>query len=124
MSDLISRQDALCRWNEMSERGRAEFDQELMMMPSAKPDWNEILVMCDNCGHAIHVRRENIQIPERKTGKWLRIEIIDDDSEHGVNDEAAQCSECQNVEGSYYWATTYHKFCPNCGCKMEVQDDE
>ena len=26
-------------------------------MPSAQPDWNEMLVICDNCGHAITVKR-------------------------------------------------------------------
>ena len=24
---------------------------------STQPDWNEMLVICDNCGHAIHVKR-------------------------------------------------------------------
>jgi len=26
-------------------------------MPSAEPYWDEILVICDNCGHAIRVKR-------------------------------------------------------------------
>ena len=26
---------------------------------SPQPDWNEMLVICDNCGHAIHVKRED-----------------------------------------------------------------
>ena len=26
--------------------------------PSVQPEWNEILVICDNCGHAIHVNRK------------------------------------------------------------------
>ena len=32
-------------------------------------DWNEIMVICDNCGHAIHAKRENCKVsahPERK----------------------------------------------------------
>ena len=27
-------------------------------MPSVQPDWNEMLVICDCCGHAIHVKRQ------------------------------------------------------------------
>lgn len=26
--------------------------------PTIEPDWNELLVICDNCGHAIRVKRE------------------------------------------------------------------
>lgn len=25
--------------------------------PAIEPDWNELLVICDNCGHAIRVKR-------------------------------------------------------------------
>ena len=25
--------------------------------PSAQPEWEELLVICDNCGHAIHVKQ-------------------------------------------------------------------
>ena len=34
-SDLISRADALKKWDDLSERGRTEFDQVLMTLPSA-----------------------------------------------------------------------------------------
>ena len=26
-------------------------------LPTIEPDWNELLVICDNCGHAIRVKR-------------------------------------------------------------------
>ena len=29
----------------------------LMQLPSAQPEWEELLVICDNCGHAIRVKR-------------------------------------------------------------------
>lgn len=29
----------------------------LKRLPSAQPDWNEMIVICDCCGHAIHVKR-------------------------------------------------------------------
>lgn len=51
-------------------------------------------------------------------GEWNRIEIIDDDSENGVNDDASQCSVCGDVFDSHYWAKTYFNYCPNCGAKM------
>lgn len=25
--------------------------------PTIEPDWTEMMVICDNCGHAIHVKR-------------------------------------------------------------------
>lgn len=31
--------------------------KELRYTPTIEPDWNEMLVICDNCGHAIHVKR-------------------------------------------------------------------
>lgn len=34
-------------------------------LPSAQPDWNEMMVMCDCCGHAIHVKRIDV---ERREG--------------------------------------------------------
>lgn len=27
-------------------------------VPSAQPDWNEMIVVCDCCGHTIHVKRQ------------------------------------------------------------------
>lgn len=36
-SDLISRQDAIDAWDKLSKRGRTEFDQVLMTLPSAEP---------------------------------------------------------------------------------------
>lgn len=29
-----------------------------------RESWDEMLVMCDNCGHAIHVKREDVKKPE------------------------------------------------------------
>ena len=29
-----------------------------------RESWDEMLVMCDNCGHAIHVKREDVRQPE------------------------------------------------------------
>ena len=35
---------------------------DLISKPSViEPDWEEILVICDNCGHAIHVKRTDVK---------------------------------------------------------------
>ena len=60
-----------------------------------------------------------IEALARPKGEWLSVEIIDDDSYNGVNEDAAECSVCRYVSGSYYWAKTYYKFCPNCGARMK-----
>lgn len=31
--------------------------EAVLELPSAQPDWDEMLVICDCCGHAIHVKR-------------------------------------------------------------------
>lgn len=34
------------------------FGTVLSEVVSAQPEWEELLVICDNCGHAIHVKRQ------------------------------------------------------------------
>lgn len=56
-------------------------------------------------------------------GEWLAVKIIDDEADFGESD-GAECSECGYTVSSYYWATTYYHYCPNCGAKMEKRTDE
>ena len=56
-------------------------------------------------------------------GEWNKIEIIDDDSGNGVNDDASQCSVCGDVFDSYHWAKTYFNYCPHCRAKMKGAED-
>lgn len=53
---------------------------------------------------------------------WIQTEIIDDDDPTGINDRAAKCSNCEHIEGWFYWAKTYYHFCPNCGAKMDEEE--
>lgn len=55
MNDLISRQAAidLCDWYD-----NPSMHDDLEKLPSAQPDWNEMIVICDCCGHAVHVKRQ------------------------------------------------------------------
>lgn len=60
MDDLISREQAIkeayhiCIDGDVFEVVQVE---TLMGLPSVQPDWNEMIVICDCCGHAIHVKR-------------------------------------------------------------------
>lgn len=64
-NDLINRRAALEALDEINaeiEDGDG-FDFEKWRkyfcdLPSAQPDWNEMMVICDCCGHAIHVKRQ------------------------------------------------------------------
>lgn len=50
MNDLISRREALDEWNRLSERGRTEFDQVLMTLPSAQSKQLKVLAsVLDGC---------------------------------------------------------------------------
>ena len=58
--DTISRQAAIDEAYEIIIDGQ-KFEvvqvETLMGLPSVQPDWNEMIVICDCCGHAIHVKR-------------------------------------------------------------------
>lgn len=41
---------------QLSERTR--FKEMIFDEASAQPDWNEMVVICDCCGHAIQVKRQ------------------------------------------------------------------
>ena len=57
MSDLISREQAIDLWDKLSKRGRTEFDQVLMTLPSAdRPtgEWvndGDYVPQCSECGY-------------------------------------------------------------------------
>ena len=64
MDDLISRKAAI---DAMEQAKKQYFDRVVIIgkmqdivnnLPSAQPEWNELMVICDNCGHAIHVKRQ------------------------------------------------------------------
>ena len=82
MSDLISREQAIDSWDKLSIRGRTEFDQVLMTLPSA----------------------------DRPQGEW-----IDEGDPLTI-----RCSKCD------YRAARYNNtnYCPNCGARMKVADDD
>lgn len=48
-------------WSQRISTSYADALNEVVEMlddaPAIEPDWYEMLVICDNCGHAIHVKR-------------------------------------------------------------------
>lgn len=74
-------------------------------MARPEPQWEDMLVICDNCGHAIHVKGE-IRKPERKRGEW----IYDPTEQLGY-----RCSICKKGMCPF-------DFCPNCGADMRKED--
>ena len=80
MADYIDRQYAIEHYQHVCRRTKCkecplhiqvtdtltdcELELFLHNLPSAdaveEPEWNELTVICDNCGHAIHVKREEI----------------------------------------------------------------
>lgn len=51
--------------------------------------------------------------PEQKTGKWIL---------YGRG--MAGCSQCGMIYNDVYDDDRYFNFCPNCGTKMEGQDEQ
>ena len=52
----VLEQEYLKGWED-GRKNLLEYISRLLSLPSAQPDWNELTVICDNCGHAIHVKR-------------------------------------------------------------------
>lgn len=60
------------------------------------------------------------QIPERKTGEWIDLEIPLED---GGSMPAQACNRCKTFYPLAYTGGG-HNFCPNCGARMKGADDE
>ena len=52
----VLEQEYLKGWED-GRKNLLEYISRLLSLPSVQPDWNELTVICDNCGHAIHVKR-------------------------------------------------------------------
>lgn len=58
-----------------------------------------------------------VEIP--KVGRWIKI------GEHAINPnlDICECSECNQRQLIQYKSRFDLKYCPNCGAKMEVNDE-
>lgn len=93
----------------LSDKDKARVDEldnciaDILNAPNIEPDWTELMAICDNCGHAIHIKRTDAK---PKTGKWIDRQLIYSDL------HVATCSNCK-------MRVAVGKYCPNCGAKME-----
>ena len=82
MSDLISREQAIDSWDKLSKRGRTEFDQVLMTLPSAdRPtgEWidegDPLTIRCSKCDY----RASRYNNTKCCPNCGVRIKVADDD---------------------------------------------
>ena len=47
-------------------------------------------------------------------GRWIAIKVPNEW-------DRGQCSECRSIFNSSVWGTNY---CPNCGCKMDLEESK
>ena len=117
MGDLISRQNAIDAWDKLSKRGRTEFDQVLMTLPSTEPNTKciaQIRIDRDDLQYLVNEKVNKIvdMMSEPKTGKW-----VDIDNYYRM----ATCSRCHKVTMFEKWGeyTKPYHYCPNCGARMK-----
>lgn len=58
------------------------------------------------------------------TAKWEEKEVFTNENEHIDEWQSQRCSHCKlylTTPYSYYW--TSYRYCPNCGAKMEGEED-
>ena len=110
MSDLISRQGAIDAWDKLSKRGRTEFDQVLMTLPSAEPK--------TKCVAQIRINRDDIEdlvnekvneiveaMSEPKTGAWIPVSEKPKDEKRTYLvqlDSGGMCS-CRWTNANPFW---------------------
>lgn len=78
MGDLISRQNAINAWDKLSKRGRTEFDQVLMTLPSAEPKTKciaQIRINRDDMEDLVNKKVNEVvdKMKEPKTGAWIPV---------------------------------------------------
>ena len=71
--DLISRQAAIDAIDKALSRTFIEPCGEMILkaVPSVQSDFSELLVICDNCGHAIHIKRTDAKPTIEPEPKWI-----------------------------------------------------
>lgn len=106
-ADLIQYEPMLsAKGNGMYEDVMVAYKSQIDEQPTIELDWTELMVICDNCGHAIHVKRTDVKPiieSERRKGKWIYLIGLD----------AFECSCCgrQMVRNIF-------DYCPWCGSDM------
>lgn len=116
MSDLIDRQAAIDAIITDKITGNA------LNIIIALGDGKQAETLNEACDRHAQLLND-LPATESKVGKWLAVKIIDDEADFGETD-GAECSECEYTVNSYYWATIYYHYCPNCGAKMAGKESQ
>jgi len=154
MSDLISRQDAIDAWDKLSKRGRTEFDQVLMTLPSAEPKtgrdctdfvrWLMDEVMDEENWQMNAVANGEIicrklkklglldvvdgyYVETQKTGEWIDYigKDLGIDGQWLRDDGKTIFMQCDQCDSMVVRNLMTHKnYCPNCGARMLGEDGE
>ena len=105
--------DALIkRWDEMSVRGRTEFDQEIMVAPSIDIDRPQGEWIIEEFLWGGYVRMKKPKCSVCKIGIDHLATVLEDGSGWDMY---------KTADGSF---RNLPRFCPNCGCRMKGADDE
>lgn len=90
MTNLINRADAIGAWDKLSKRGRTEFDQVLMTLPSADAEWIP-------CSEGLPKRDELVLVTYKTTDRIHLCRYLDDGSENPWWSYIDDCCAWNNV---------------------------
>ena len=127
MSDLISRQAAIdivefeCgEWSGLAKT----IAEEIKQLPPAHPEpcedavsRQEVADILENADPDLYVDLFNKLppvTPKQRTGKWIDVDVM------GMPAQA--CDQCKTFFPLAYTGGGHH-YCPNCGAKMEVNNE-
>lgn len=123
MDDLVSRQGAIDAWDKLSKRGRTEFDQVLMTLPSAEPKTKCVAQIRRNRDDIEDLVNEIIEkVAEPKIGKWVEVEKNEYEGFSIVN---MRCNQC----GRYAYLVLpkgtqcVYDYCPWCKTDMRGKEE-
>lgn len=107
----------------LSDKDKARVDEldnciaDTLNAPTIEPDWTELMTICDNCGHAIHIKRTDVQ-PTIKT------EIVQcRDCMHGVDYYHDGDCYCSNPKwGLMYFGGSWEFYCADAERRTDETD--
>ncbi len=80
--------------------------------PDGKTDWKSANI--DDLIHAY----------DQKIGQWLDRDVFDNASDIVEEWQSARCSQCNKyLTTPYMYYFDLYKYCPNCGAKMENNNE-
>lgn len=128
-------------------RDNEAIEMAIQALSQEPQEWSEMLVLCDNCGHAIHVKNEDTkevqkeQVDEKWFIKGGTINLSDTVRSENLCDHCKHFEKCERDEREFwqtgewiesdsddpcwYMCSECHrrvdnkeKFCPSCGARI------